>query len=75
LDADDYGEGQDMIVDIPDALAKEIREYAAKDSRWDDEDFDIDGYSGGQTDDAFEMGVEEGHVQLSYQIAACFPPE
>jgi hypothetical protein len=64
-----------MIVDLPDDLIAEIRKYAAKELRCDDEDFDIDGYAGGQTDDAFYMGIEEGQTLMAQDIAACFPTD
>jgi hypothetical protein len=62
-----------MIVDLPDDLIAEIRKYAAQTARCDDENFDIDGHAGGQTDDAFYMGIEEGQIILAQEIASYFP--
>jgi hypothetical protein len=62
-----------MIVDLPDELVAEIRKYAAKEARSYDEDFDIDGYAGGQTDDAYYMGIEEGQTLMAQDIAEHFP--
>lgn len=64
-----------MQVDLPDDFVARIRKLAAQNLRTDDEEFEVHSWSGGNVDDAFSMGVDEGEIGLAQDIAAYFPKD
>jgi hypothetical protein len=49
-------------------MVEMIREIAAKTARYDAEDFMIDDYAGGNIDDAFRMGQEDGEILFARRL-------
>lgn len=49
-------------------LLTEIRDTAADIARLDDPDFMIDDYTGGNMDDAFQIGIEEGRIAYAREL-------
>jgi hypothetical protein len=48
----------------------------AKRNNWNaDEEFDVHGFSGGQTDDAYEGGYDDGQADLARKILAALQGE
>lgn len=53
-----------------DAILAVVRPLAAKDRHSDSDDFNPNCDSGGNYDDAYAMGEEDGEIGLAYQIEA-----
>lgn len=49
-------------------LIQKIKEMAAKELATDDEDFEVDDCAGGNIDDAFSSGYEEGQISFARQL-------
>lgn len=57
-----------MVVDLSDEFVANVRTLAAKTIGYDDEDFDIYGWSGGQPDDAYSIGLDHGEVLFARDL-------
>ena len=49
-------------------LIEKLRKLAARKLPSEKEDFTVDDYAGGNVDDAFGMGVEDGEVRLAREV-------
>lgn len=64
-----------MIVNLPDEFVARLRKLAAKDMDFEDEDFEVYSYCGGNVDDAYQRGEEQGEISMAREIVAHFPKE
>lgn len=55
-------------MNIPNDVLNKIKSYAEEDSAYDDEDFNPMEWSGGNFDDAFSLGVDEGYRQFAREL-------
>jgi hypothetical protein len=53
-------------------LKEHIQKIANNDSSEDDEDFDLLGACGGNYDDAYYLGAEDGEISLARELLALF---
>lgn len=56
-------------------LLQLIRSTAAETARSDDEDFMVQDYAGGNIDDAYEMGVDDGGIQFARTLLSMLGSE
>jgi hypothetical protein len=54
-----------MIVDIPDEVIEKYKKIASQETWTEDEDFDPCSSSGGNYDDAYYAGSDDGHTQAA----------
>lgn len=59
-----------MLIDIPDEKIEHFRKIAAKSADWENDEFEVYGYCGGNVDDAYERGEEQGEIQMARVIVA-----
>ena len=64
-----------MQVELPDEFVAKIRKMAKKDMDWEDDDFEVHSYCGGNVDDAYQRGEEQGELSMAREIAAFLPKE
>lgn len=64
-----------MQVELPDDFVARMRALAKSPLDSDDEDFEVHSHAGGNIDDAYTMGVDEGEKALAQEIASYFPEE
>jgi hypothetical protein len=51
-------------------LKETLQKLAAKPAWFDDEEFMVDDYAGGNMDDAYQGGVRDGRVELARELLA-----
>lgn len=51
-------------------LKETIEKLAAKSAWFDDEEFMVDDYAGGNIDDAYQGGIKDGRVELARELLA-----
>lgn len=54
------------------AILNSIEKTSEQDCRSDNPEFQADSYSGGNFDDAYEMGVEDGEIQAARSLMILF---
>lgn len=64
-----------MQVELSDEFVARIRKLAAQDADYDNEDFEVHACCGGNIDDAYQRGEEQGEISMAREIAAFFPAE
>lgn len=57
---------------MTDILKAKLEELAGKQSVGDKDDFEAYSYSGGNVDDAYEMGMRDGEIYLARELLALF---
>jgi hypothetical protein len=51
-------------------LIEKLKKITEKSAKCDREDFDLDGYAGGNIDDAYEIGYNDGRIHLAQDLLA-----
>lgn len=64
-----------MQVELPDELVARLRKLAAQDMDWENEEFEVHSYCGGNIDDAYQRGEEQGEISMAREIVSHFPAE
>jgi hypothetical protein len=64
-----------MIIDIPDEMVARLRKLAATAADWEDDDFEVHSYCGGNVDDAYARGEGQGEISIAREIVALMPKE
>lgn len=64
-----------MLIELSDEFAARLRKLAAQDADWENEEFEVHSYCGGNIDDAYQRGEEQGEIQMAREIVALFPEE
>lgn len=54
------------------AILNSIEKNSERDCRYDNPEFQADSHSGGNFDDAYEMGVEDGEIQAARSLMILF---
>lgn len=49
-------------------LFQKIKDTAAKEARSDNDDFMVDDYAGGNIDDAYQQGTEDGEIWFAREL-------
>jgi len=57
-------------MSIAEKLAVRIKEMAEKKARLDNDDFNINDWSGGNIDDAYSMGCDDGEILFARELLA-----
>lgn len=64
-----------MQVELPDEFVARLRKLAAQDMDWENEEFEVHSYCGGNIDDAYQRGEEQGEISMAREIVEHLPAE
>jgi len=64
-----------MMIEVPDEFIARMKKLAAKAMDYEDDDFDLNSYVGGNIDDAYSRGEDQGEIQAAREIVSFLPKE
>jgi len=57
-----------MTVDLPEDLIARLRTLANKTAKYDEDEFEVYAWSGGNVDDAFDLGYHDGEISIAREV-------
>jgi hypothetical protein len=64
-----------MLIEIPDEYVARMKKLAAQEADGDDPDFEVHEYCGGNIDDAYSRGEEQGEIWAAREFVSFLPKE
>jgi len=57
-----------MKIELPQSVVDDLIRLAAKSAKSEDEEFEVHAWSGGNVDDAYDLGFHDGEIVLAQVI-------